>query len=61
MLLSDEIMNLQNTKPESPVSKEPVPVELAELSVAEDCDQGSDPYNNTGTYVIAACEFEQEG
>lgn len=61
MSLSDEIMNPQDTKPELPVSKKPLPVELSELSTEEDYDEGSDPYNSTGTYVIAACKFEQDG
>ena len=25
---------------------------IAELSISEDCDQGSDPYNSTGQHVI---------
>jgi len=27
-------------------------VDAPELSISEDCDQGSDPYNSTGQHVI---------
>ena len=27
-------------------------VEASELSISENCDQGSDPYNSTGQHVI---------
>ena len=35
-------------------------VEASELSISEDCDQGSDPYNSTGQYVIIKPRFDPQ-
>ena len=62
-----------NTKAESIVRNETVRIsdnsedvrvldsslaKAAELSISEDCDQGSDPYNNTGQHVIIKSKLE---
>jgi len=60
-------MNSHNTKTEPVTRNESVrtvtesedvrviesrPIEASELSISEDRDQGSDPYNSTGQHVI---------
>ena len=59
-------MNSHNAKTESVIKSESVRagteedvrviqsslIGAAELSISEDCDQGSDPYNSTGQHVI---------
>jgi len=66
-------MNSHNAKTESIVGNGPVRtgseneavratgsrrVEATELSVSEDCDQGSDPYNSTGQHVIIKSKID---
>jgi hypothetical protein len=68
-------MNSHNAKPESLIKNESVRtgtekedvrviesrlVAANELSISEDCDQGSDPYNSTGQYVIIKCRFDPQ-
>ncbi len=57
-LSKGKTMNSHNTKPESIVRKESARVnksslvEVDKLSISEDFDQGSDPYNSTGQHVV---------
>jgi len=35
-------------------------VEASELSISENCDQGSDPYNSTGQHVIIKSRIDPQ-